>query len=143
MNLPVDFLIDFNEVYLAYVDPVSNALKEIDPSTLYLKMSPFERVIRRFYVCSNQIDATQITAIASIDGPQKHAYDVKVRLGYNYSNLNSFINSSNIDNVIVNTAQNYYDNAIPIDIYIESFNKTETCNVLDISINVSDHIQPG
>ena len=72
---------------------VINALKEIDQSTLYLKMNPFEKVIRRFYVCSDEIYTTQITVIASIDGPQKHAYDVKVRLGYSYSNINSFINS--------------------------------------------------
>ena len=140
MNLPLDFSMGFKEVYLTYVDPITNALKEIDQSTLYLKMNPFEKVIRRFYVCSDEIYTTQITVIASIDGPQKHAYDVKVRLGYSYSNINSFINSSNMDSVIVNTAQNYYDNAIPVDVYIESFNKTETCNVLDISINVSDHI---
>lgn len=140
MNLSISFVMNNNELYLAYVDPTLNSLKEIESSSMYLKMNPFEKVIRRFYVCSDEIYTTQITVIASIDGPQKHAYDVKVRLGYSYSNINSFINSSNMDSVIVNTAQNYYDNAIPVDVYIESFNKTETCNVLDISINVSDHI---
>lgn len=39
MNLPVGgFSMDYNELYLTYVDPNSNTLKEVQPDSMYLKM---------------------------------------------------------------------------------------------------------
>ena len=138
MNLPVGFSMDYNELYLTYVDPNSNTLKEVQPDSMYLKMKPFERIIRRFYVCSNEIFLRKLIVAATVDGPQKHAYNVKVRIGFDYSDLESFNHASGIACAVVSSSQNYYDNAIPVDILIESYNKTETCNILDISLNASE-----
>lgn len=141
MNLSISFVMNNNELYLAYVDPTLNSLKEIESSSMYLNMKPFEKVIRRFYICSPDLQFKKLTVVADIDGPQKYAYSVKIRIGFNYSDLDSFNHSSNIFSSVVSLSENYYDNAIPVDILIESFNKTETCNILDISLNASDYIQ--
>ena len=138
MNLSISFVMNNNELYLAYVDPTLNSLKEIESSSMYLNMKPFEKVIRRFYICSPDLQFKKLTVVADIDGPQKYAYSVKVRIGFDYSDLESFNHASGIACAVVSSSQNYYDNAIPVDILIESYNKTETCNILDISLNASE-----
>lgn len=140
MNLPVNFAIALDELYLTYIDPALNTLKEIDSDAMYLKMKPFEKVIRRFYICAQDIVNKNLTIIVSIDGPQKYAYNVKVRVGFNYSDLESFKHSSNSAFCVTSLSENYYDNAVPVDVLIESLNKTETCNILDISLNASENI---
>lgn len=132
-SLSVNFTPNSSSIYLCYFDPSINSLREVTDISILMK--PYEESIRRFYIISTSGDLTSFyTTKVSLEGAKKYSYVCKVLNGRDNPGSNSFTLASNTHSVSKMQCEKYYDNAIPVDIYLKSLNKTESIISLEISI---------
>ena len=123
-----------SELGLFYFDPNYEALREINQENIEIRCRPYEKVIRRFYICGTLLKDVLIKLNVEVEGIQKHLYDVKVLWGRDNPRPYDFDFALKSVTITYGISENYFANAIPVDILLISKEQTEASVILDISL---------
>ena len=124
---------------LMYLDPISETLKEIDVTSMYIPVYPFESVVRRFYLCGDALFLDSVIIIkVSVDTAHQDDYDVKILAGQENPRLSDFDTADNKCVTSYGNINNYFANAIPVDILLSSNLRSESAAQLNININATN-----
>ena len=141
-TLNTNFTIEDGQLYLCYYDPDNDQLKELNEESVKLKILPFQETIKRFYLVSNEFESGNlIRVITKVDGPQKYSYKIKTACGKDNPEYIDFDSADSSCAVLYDNLEKQWENAVPVDIWIQSLNKNETIAKLDITISLEKSIQ--
>lgn len=137
INLRTAFTVSEGKIYLCYYNPTSDKLEEISDRIL-LDVLPFEETIRRFYLVHPELtDSSYISIETSVEGAQRYTYEVKVLLGKEDPTVGDFDYAYSGHTLFKIHCEKVFNNAIPVDIFLKSFNATETQAYINISITTN------
>lgn len=125
MNELLNTIENISTLSLCYLDEVDEYLKEVDETT-YFAISPLSVSYKRLYLMGDYIYKGTVTVSAFLPENFDADYQVKLRLGQDYTDLNDFEEYTNVVSGNYESLTFKYGNAIPIDIMIYSNNITET-----------------
>lgn len=121
-QIPINFERGEDDFYLCYVNK-DGSLNTFNNE--FLKVTPFESVIRRFYLVG-YFQNKLISLSCFTTGLNKYGYNVKVLINQEQPNILDF----KTNNVSYAFIDNFIGNAIPIDVLLTSVNNTESsCNL--------------
>lgn len=129
MDLQTNFEIEDDNYYFCYVDNNSKLSKI---SLEHLEISSFESNIRRFYIVGNNLLNSLLLIDSFITGPNKYGYEVKITVN-NLNPIEEDFLYSKVNKIITEL---HFDNAVPIDILLKSFNNSEQNCKLNLKISI-------
>lgn len=123
-----------SKLALMYYDYDSSSLKEINESSVSLALYPYESTVRRFFLCGDFIQDKTCSISCSVNSTM--AYEVKILAGIKEPSIVDFNGAVSTVQVDQTTCEFAYLNAIPVDIFIESFTRSEYSVSLEIKLYV-------
>ena len=132
MKINTNFNYSEDEYYLCYKDEY-NYLNIVED--IHLKISSFESNIRRFYLLGD-FTSKLIHSEVLLKGSNKYGYEAKICVNKQNPSYSDFINSSE-SIAIVNDIDPIYENVIPIDILLTSYNSIESNVSLCINVDIN------
>lgn len=126
-----------NDIGLMYFDPTTQTLKEFDSSVVNIPLYPYDKTIKRFYLCGPILHDTRNLVIEVVTTASE-VYNTKVLVGNNRPTREDF--SLATDSFSFNTSilGGTYTNAIPVDVYLESLTSTE--KTINLEINILEEV---
>ena len=138
MNELLNTIENISTLSLCYLDEVDEYLKEVDETT-YFAISPLSVSYKRLYLMGDYIYKGTVTVSAFLPENFDADYQVKLRLGQDYTDLNDFEEYTNVVSGNYESLTFKYGNAIPIDIMIYSNNITETHTEVEFVLEWDDN----
>ena len=139
MNELLNTIENISTLSLCYLDEVDEYLKEVDETT-YFAISPLSVSYKRLYLMGDYIYKGTVTVSAFLPENFDADYQVKLRLGQDYTDLNDFEEYTNVVSGNYESLTFKYGNAIPIDIMIYSNNITETHTEVNFILKWDENI---
>lgn len=130
-----------NGLGLMYFNPQLETLIEVSDASLNFAVYPYEKTIRRFYLCGDLI-YNQRNLMITAEVSDSDLYSVKILIGSSIlPKLHEF--DTALPEVYFNTSAlgSHYTNAIPVDILIESLSSTE--KTIELLIQLADNTNIG
>ena len=126
-----------NDIGLMYFDPTSQTLKEFDSSVVNIPLYPYDKTIKRFYLCGPILHDSRNLVIEVLT-TDSELYNTKVLVGNNRPTKTDFNLASDSFSFNTSILGSVYTNVIPVDVYIESITSTE--KTINLEINILEEV---